>query len=180
LNHFYYTIFPATDFASSTLSPGLFVQPLEHGDLLLEKSGGGELQPVGTVVLYDLDTVAVCSNFIARMPAAKGFDPVFLCYLHSVLYSARLNTRSIKQNTGIQNLDSYAYLCEKVPLPTLPEQYSISAYLDRETAKIDALVSRIGEGIEKLKEYSTALILAAVTGKIDVRDDILSMDEISS
>ena len=41
-----------------------------------------------------------------------------------------------------------------------------------ETAKIDALISRIREGIEKLKEYSTALISAAVTGKIDVRETI--------
>jgi type I restriction enzyme, S subunit len=43
-------------------------------------------------------------------------------------------------------------------------------YVDNETAKIDALLSRIREGIEKLKEYSSALISATVTGKIDVRD----------
>ncbi|MEO0109010.1 MAG: type I restriction endonuclease subunit S, partial [candidate division WOR-3 bacterium] len=36
-------------------------------------------------------------------------------------------------------------------------------------AKIDAAVAKIREGIEKLKEYRTALISAAVTGKIDVR-----------
>ena len=41
---------------------------LRPGDLLLEKSGGGDKQPVGTVVLFDLDVPAVCSNFIARMP----------------------------------------------------------------------------------------------------------------
>ena len=46
----------------------------------------------------------------------------------------------------------------------------ITDYLDRETGKIDALISKVREGIEKLKEYSTALISAAVTGKIDVRD----------
>jgi len=55
-----------------------------------------------------------------------------------------------------------------LPIPILSEQQAIVSYLDSQTAKIDALISRIREGIEKLKEYSTALISAAVTGKIDV------------
>ena len=40
---------------------------LQKGDLLLEKSGGGEGWPVGFVVEYTHDLPAVCSNFIARM-----------------------------------------------------------------------------------------------------------------
>ena len=60
----------------------------------------------------------------------------------------------------------------RIPIPPFSEQEIIVTYLDRETARIDALISRIGEAIEKLKEYSTALISAAVTGKIDVRDEV--------
>lgn len=56
-----------------------------------------------------------------------------------------------------------------IPLPPLPEQQAIAAYLDTETAKIDALVAKIEEAIERLQEYRTALITAAVTGKVDVR-----------
>lgn len=56
-------------------------------------------------------------------------------------------------------------------LPPLEEQKSIAAFLDRETEKIDKLVDKIKEQIEKLKEYRTALISAAVTGKIDVRGE---------
>jgi type I restriction enzyme S subunit len=63
-----------------------------------------------------------------------------------------------------------------ITVPPLSEQQAIAAYLDHETAKIDALISRIREGIEKLKEYSTALISAAVTGKIDVRGEITPSD----
>lgn len=59
-------------------------------------------------------------------------------------------------------------------LPPLEEQAAIASYLDRETAKIDALIAKIREGIEKLKEYRTALISAAVTGKIDVRNEVAS------
>ena len=83
---------------------------LRKGDLLLEKSGGGDLQPVGVVMLYEHDDPAVCSNFVARMPVASPHHPRYLAYLHSHLYALKLNVRSIKQTTGIQNLDSYSYL----------------------------------------------------------------------
>jgi type I restriction enzyme S subunit len=55
-------------------------------------------------------------------------------------------------------------------LPPLPEQADIAAYLDAETAKLDALVRKVEEAVERLQEYRIALITAAVTGKIDVRE----------
>lgn len=57
-----------------------------------------------------------------------------------------------------------------IGLPPLPEQEGIAAFLDRETAKIDTLAARIEDMIAKLQEYRTALITAAVTGKVDVRN----------
>ncbi len=57
----------------------------------------------------------------------------------------------------------------QVPLPPGEEQVAIAEHLNRETAKIDALIAKVGEAIERLNEYRTALISAAVTGKIDVR-----------
>ncbi|MBD3377260.1 hypothetical protein GF406_19690 [candidate division KSB1 bacterium] len=59
-----------------------------------------------------------------------------------------------------------------IPLPPLPEQQAIAAFLDRETSKIDALISKVETAIERLKEYRTSLISSAVTGKIDVRDEV--------
>jgi len=56
-----------------------------------------------------------------------------------------------------------------LPAPPLSEQTAIATYLDRETAKIDKLINKVEEAIERLQEYRTALITAAVTGKIDVR-----------
>ncbi|HEY8428397.1 MAG TPA: restriction endonuclease subunit S, partial [Sandaracinaceae bacterium] len=57
------------------------------------------------------------------------------------------------------------------PIPPIHEQRAIAAFLDRETAQIDALIAKIREGMERLKEFRTALISAAVTGKIDVREE---------
>ncbi len=58
----------------------------------------------------------------------------------------------------------------RVLAPPLHEQRAIAAFLDRETAKIDALVTKVREAINHLKELRQALISAAVTGKIDVRE----------
>ena len=55
-------------------------------------------------------------------------------------------------------------------LPSPEEQTQIAAFLDHETAKIDKLIDLQLLQIELLKERRTALISAAVTGKIDVRD----------
>lgn len=143
---------------------------LESGDLLLEKSGGGEQQPVGVVILFDQRGPAVCSNFIARMPVRDGFDSEFLTFLHSALYSIRLNTKSIKQTTGIQNLDSAAYLSEAVAFPPISEQSAIAVRLGRATAEIEGVVARAAREIELLNEYRTRLVGDVVTGKLDVRE----------
>lgn len=136
---------------------------LQRGDLLLEKSGGGEKQPVGFVVLYDHDQEAVCSNFIARIPIAPEQDSRYWSYLHRYFYFVRVNVRSIKQTTGIQNLDAYSYLCEQVPYPPFDEQTVIAAYLDRKTAQIDAVIARKERLIDLLREERTAVISHAVT-----------------
>ena len=130
----------------------LKTRKLDKGNLLLEKSGGGDLQPVGKVVLFDHDFVAVTSNFIARMPVVEGYEPAFLTYLHNTLYAGRINTKSIKQTTGIQNLDSSQYLSELVGIPPLEEQQAIAKFLDRETAKLDDLIATKRTFIERLKE----------------------------
>ena len=59
-----------------------------------------------------------------------------------------------------------------VALPPVDQQRAIAAFLDNETTRIDALVAKVREAIERLKELRTALISAAVTGRIDVREEI--------
>ncbi|MOA63983.1 hypothetical protein D3C78_1898940 [compost metagenome] len=54
-------------------------------------------------------------------------------------------------------------------IPPRAEQLAISAYLDRETARIDTLLGKAERSIALLKERRSALITAAVTGQIDLR-----------
>ena len=58
----------------------------------------------------------------------------------------------------------------KIPVPPINEQCNVIAYLDTETSKIDTRIAKRRKQIELLQEYKQALITAAVTGKIDVRE----------
>jgi hypothetical protein len=53
----------------------------------------------------------------------------------------------------------------------LDEQDQIVEHIRRANSSVDALVSKVREAVDRLKEYRTALISAAVTGKIDVREE---------
>jgi type I restriction enzyme, S subunit len=57
-----------------------------------------------------------------------------------------------------------------LPQPSISEQDAIVQFLDRETARIDALIFKIRNAIDRLQEFRTALISSAVTGKIDLRE----------
>ena len=58
-----------------------------------------------------------------------------------------------------------------IPLPPLAEQQAIAAFLDRECARIDALIERAEQAIVLLRERRSALIAAAVTGQIRVGNE---------
>lgn len=137
------------------------------GDLLIEKSGGGEKQLVGAVIQFNEDFDAVSSNFIAKMTINDGFDSRYLAYLHAHLYSSKVNYRSIKQTTGIQNLDSQQYLNELVIYPPFEEQQTIAAFLDYKTEQIDKLIEKKEQLLKLLEEKRIALITQAVTKGLD-------------
>ena len=67
------------------------------------------------------------------------------------------------------NMWSSIHFC----FPPLSEQKQISDYLDRETSKIDRMVDTETKRIELLREYRQSLISNVVTGKIDVRDEVV-------
>lgn len=88
-------------------------------------------------------------------------------WLGELLRVMNLNQYSISAAQPGLSLSQIGAL--KIPVPPYQEQTVIANYLDRETAKIDKLTGKVEQAIERLQEYRTALITAAVTGKIDVR-----------
>ena len=111
----------------------------------------------------------VCGYHLAMIRPNK--DKLIGKYLARQFQSSAINHQFQLAATGVTRygLPKNAIGEAIIPLPPLPEQQAIAAFLDRETAKIDTLSARVSTVIDRLKEYRTALISSAVTGKIDVR-----------
>ena len=122
---------------------------LRFGDIIIEKSGGSDKQPVGRVVFYDgLERQFLFNNFTATLRVKENllFDKKFLFY---VLYAAyRRGGTEPYQNktTGIRNLQLQRYLNElEVPAPPLAEQERIAAELDAVVATLKKRQAQLAE-----------------------------------
>ncbi|WP_185173033.1 hypothetical protein [Rothia nasimurium] len=124
------------------IAPSEFVvKALHPGDILIEKSGGGEKTLVGRSVLFDSNKASVCSNFVSVLRPKSGQSSRYWNYQLAALYSNRGTEPFIKQSTGIQNLDVKAYLSQHVPVRSFEEQERIADELDRELTEIDELIA---------------------------------------
>jgi type I restriction enzyme S subunit len=102
---------------------------------------------------------------IAYTPATHG--PWLLHALKSTVVFAQLEAGAL--GATIRGINIRDLKRAAIVMPPLAEQRAIAAFLDRETARIDVLVAKVRDAIDRLKELRTALISTAVTGKIDVR-----------
>lgn len=136
---------------------------LRAGDIVLEKSGGGEKQLVGRAALFDGEERSITSNFLARCRPAPSMEPAFVNYLLLAIYNARGTFPHLKQSTGIQNLDLASFLNIRVSMPSFDAQRRIARFLDEKTARIDGLIGKKRELLDRLIEKRHALITRAVT-----------------
>lgn len=143
---------------------------LKKGDILVEKSGGGEKTPVGRAILFHSTEKMVCANFIdiVRVDASEMI-PEYFAILLSALYAKRVNVKYIKQNTGIQNLDLKAYFSEYIGFPGLDIQHKIVEYSHLKIMQSFELQSKVEKSIKTLKEFKSSLISNVVTGKVRVK-----------
>lgn len=142
---------------------------LHDGDILLEKSGGGEKTPVGRAVYYSGNDDAICSNFIERLTVnQQTLNPKFACYILSAAYSQRKNLDCIKQTTGIQNLSVDDYLSSvTIPLFDIETQKRITKWLDKQLSKVAQVITAKQAQLQKLSTYRQSLITRAVTKGLD-------------
>ena len=93
--------------------------------------------------------------------------PRFLLYLTFSHHFRRFGAASMYGAGGQKRISENFIRDFRHPLPVFPEQRVIADFLDRETAKIDALVATKERLIELLREKRTALITRAVTRGLD-------------
>lgn len=141
---------------------------LKKGDILIEKSGGGEKTPVGRAVVYNLDNNALFANFMDCIRINDLSTPDFVKYYLFCSYCRGVTNLYFNQTTGIQNLNISRYLKEsKVFLPDIDMQNDISSFLDEKCAEIDKLSEDIQKQIDILNDYKKSVITRAVTKGLD-------------
>lgn len=114
--------------------------------------------PIGSVGLTgtELCTNQGCKSLVARALAEAR-------YFAQVMLSAAPELNARGKGTTFLELSGDALAAFPVPVPPPDEQAQIARFLDRETAKIDALVAEQERLIELLKEKRQAVISHAVT-----------------
>ena len=136
-------------------------------DILMSMIGS-----LGNPVLVDTDQPFSIKNVCLFKTSLIDQDiKFFLYFLRSEFLETQLVYLSRGGVQGFVSLDVLRNLT--LFLPPLPEQKQISDYLNRETSKIDRMVDTETKRIELLKEYRQSLISNVVTGKIDVRDEVV-------
>lgn len=105
-----------------------------------------------------------------QLTCVVGNDRVFPRFLSWYLWAHTQVIRVIVPFATLPILNNEFLLSLPFVAPSLREQQAIATFLDEQTEQIDVVCSRVEDAIERLQEYRTALITAAVTGKIDVRE----------
>lgn len=135
------------------------------GDILFSKDG-----TIGqtAIVPDDVDFVVASSLIIIRADKEKALPAFMDLLLQSSLVKEQVESfvkGAALRRLSIQNLEKVFGV-----FPTLSEQLMISDYISDQLNRLDVLESKAVAQIQLLEERRTALISAAVTGKIDVRD----------
>lgn len=141
---------------------------LQPGDLIVEKSGGSEKQPVGRTVLFmEKEGEFSFSNFtsLLRIKDREEITPEFL-YNHLLYVYFRGDTKKMqKATTGIHNLDFDKFLNIKISIPPLSEQKEIVEYLDSSFAKIDTLKANAAKNLDEAKALFQSALKDALEPK---------------
>lgn len=124
--------------------------------------------PLGNVALVDREDIALAQRIIRFRVAPDSLESRYALFTMMADPFQR-QLQSLSTGSTAEGLKASKLNGLRIAAPSVYEQRSIAIFLDRETAKLDALVTKVREAIERLREYRTALISAAVTGKIDVR-----------
>lgn len=143
---------------------------LKRGDILIEKSGGGEKTPVGRAVIYDLDNHAIFANFMECIRINDLSTANFVKYYLFCSYSHGVTNLYFNQTTGIQNLNIARYLKEsKIFLPDNGEQKYLCDYLEIKCTEIDDSIVNKQRQLQNLDNYKKSIIYEYVTGKKRVK-----------
>jgi len=141
---------------------------LQEGDILFVIAGA----TIGkTGILEDKFLPANTNQAVSFIRLKREVDNSYVLYWLQSVYIKQITwldaVQSAQPNLSMESLGDFS-----IPFSSnKKEQQNIVRYLDQKTGEIDDLIDKTSTAIKKLFEYRTAIITAAVTGKIDAREE---------
>ena len=135
--------------------------PIRRGDVLFAASGE-DLAEIGRSAVVLVDERACCGADLVVLRPDVPAVPEFMGYACDC-WVAKAQKASMGRGTTVKHIYPDELKRLLLAVPPLPEQTAVAAFLDRETAKIDALIGEQQRLIELLQEKRQAVISHAVT-----------------
>ncbi len=145
---------------------------LQAGDVLMTE--GGDFDKLGRGFVWE-GQIPGClhqNHVFAVRPNQEYLLPHYLAALMTSSHGKTYFTYTSQQSTNLASTNSTKLGNFPIPIPTVRKQNSILGSIAERTVPIISCIQRIRQGIASLYEYRTALISAAVTGQIDVREEV--------
>lgn len=140
---------------------------LRPGDVLMNEGGDFDKLGRGAIWHGQIEDCIHQNHVFAVRP--QNVRPAWLNQVTSSEYAQFYFMGRSKQSTNLASISSTNIMELPVVLPPDEEQAEILGWIDAETERFNRLESDVSQALILLKERRSALIAAAVTGKIDVR-----------
>lgn len=131
--------------------------------------------------LFDIDVTPRCVGYIEKKGIVSSaytelsaIDNINMKYYYWWYLMLDIDKRLLHLSKNLRNsLSTDDFMALTVVKPPLEEQKQIDEFLTNEISKINNTISKIEDNINLLDEYKTSLIHHVVTGKIDVRGEMI-------
>ena len=144
---------------------------VKKGDLLMSRASGS-VDLIGSVAyVYETRSKILLSDKVFRLHTSKKVNRIFFSYLMQSSFMRENIKQAISGAEGMaNNITKGAVVGFKFALPPVDEQEVIQEHISSICKNINILIYNSEKALQLLRERRTALISAAVTGKIDVRN----------
>jgi type I restriction enzyme S subunit len=149
---------------------------LHPGDVLMNEGGDFDKLGRGTVWHGEIQPCLHQNHVFAVRP--RTLESEWLALITQARYAKHFFILHSVQSTNLASISMTSLQGLPVVLPPKKERRRILEHVQQQTSHIDSLLDKVRDGIDRLEEYRTALISAAVTGQIDVREEAEGLDNL--
>lgn len=146
---------------------------IKPGDILMSRANTTELLGSAVLVRKIRPRLLLCDKLYRMRIDTRSLDSEFVVYAfssHATRY--QLERDATGASASMKNIGQDTIKALVMPRPPVDEQRVIVQVLNAHCERVHQVVAKVHASIDRLREYRTALISAAVTGKLDVRQEV--------